>query len=273
VTSTNSLTFTQTVTNTVTNTHTDTSTGTVTSTATVTRTVTLTSTASSTLTATQSATGTVTKTVTTTITKTMTPTCTITVSPTPSSTALPSVEVKCDYFSYNTSSSTDTIFANIRLYNTDNKDINLSGVKAVYWFTQEGVDTSMVEIDDSRLLPSGNSIRNITFADIYLTACLQNRKMTVSFGNAFLKPGEFVEVHLRIHHVAWQSYNRYNQINDYSFGTQSWFTQWQKITLYYNNSLVWGTEPECAPPGGIVENLMETKKTILALINNSRRKK
>ena len=52
----------------------------------------------------------------------------------------------------------------------------------------------------------------------------------------------------RIHHTSWQSYNKYTQTNDYSFGTQSWFTQWNKIGLYYNNSLVWGIEPDCSQP-------------------------
>ncbi len=247
-----SSTVTDTATNTATETVTETNTETVTNT--ITKTATQSATETVTQTATPTATGTATKTVTRTITGTSSPTATITVTstktitPTVTPISTPLAHLRCEYFSYNTFVQTDTIFVNIRIYNTGNTALNTGGMTAKYWFTQEGIDASMVEVDDSRMLPSGKDIKAGTTAGISVLNCYQDRLLTAGFGTDMLQPGEYIEVHLRIHHTSWQSYNKYTQTNDYSFGTQSWFTQWNKIGLYYNNSLVWGIEPDCSQP-------------------------
>ena len=175
-------------------------------------------------------------------------TSTKTITPTVTPTSTPLAHLRCEYFSYNTSVQTDTIFVNIRIYNTGNTAVSTGGITAKYWFTQEGIDASMAEVDDCKILPSGKDIKAGTTAGISVLNCSQDRLLTAGFGTDVLQPGEYIEVHLRIHHTSWQSYNKYTQTNDYSFGTQSWFTQWNKIGLYYNNSLVWGIEPVCSQP-------------------------
>ncbi|HRQ44615.1 MAG TPA: cellulose binding domain-containing protein [Candidatus Goldiibacteriota bacterium] len=245
-------TVTKTCTETVTKTVTETATGSVTETATESVTATVTETATKTVTAT--VTTTVTRTVTKTITNTNTPTATVTVTstntitPTVTQTSTPLANLRCEYFSYNTSVQSDTIFVNIRIYNTGNTAINIIGISAKYWFTQEGIDPSTAEVDDSRILPSGKDIKAGTTADVSVLNCSQDRVLTAGFGVDILQPGEFIEVHLRVHHTSWQSYNKYTQTNDYSFGTQAWFAQWNKIGVYCNNSLVWGIEPDCSQP-------------------------
>jgi len=251
-----SSTVTDTATNTATETVTETTTETVTNTTTktVTQSATGTVTETVTQTGTPTATDTATKTVTRTITGTSSPTATVTVTstktitPTVTPTSTPLAHLRCEYFSYNTSVQTDTIFVNIRIYNTGNTAVSTGGITAKYWFAQEGIDASMAEVDDSRILPSGKDIKTGTIAGVSVLNCSQDRLLTAGFGEDMLQPGEYIEVHLRIHHTSWQSYNKYTQTNDYSFGTQSWFTQWNKIGLYYNNSLVWGIEPDCSQP-------------------------
>ena len=150
-------------------------------------------------------------------------TSTKTITPTVTQTSTPLAHLRCEYFSYNTSVQSDTIFVNIRIYNTGNTAVNTAGISTKYWFTQEGIDPSTAEVDDSRILPSGKDIKAGTTTSVSVLNCSQDRLLTTGFGVDVLQPGEFIEVHLRIHHTSWQSYNKYTQTNDYSFGTQAWF--------------------------------------------------
>ena len=50
----------------------------------------------------------------------------------------------------------------------------------------------------------------------------------------------------RIHNQNWTSYN---EANDYSYdGTKTAFADWNRVTLYRNGALVWGTEPTVTAP-------------------------
>ena len=50
----------------------------------------------------------------------------------------------------------------------------------------------------------------------------------------------------RIHNQNWTNYN---EANDYSYdGTKTAFADWNRVTLYRNGALVWGTEPTVTAP-------------------------
>jgi hypothetical protein len=50
------------------------------------------------------------------------------------------------------------------------------------------------------------------------------------------------DIQTRIHKTDWSNFN---EANDYSFNSlQTAYADWNKVTLYRNGVLVWGTEPQ-----------------------------
>jgi len=67
--------------------------------------------------------------------------------------------------------------------------------------------------------------------------------LEVGFGSGAgtLDPGGSVEVQIRFSKEDWSNYN---QSNDYSFNpSASDYTDWNRVTLYISNKLVYGKEP------------------------------
>jgi hypothetical protein len=237
-------TATKTIMATVTTTFTVTTTNTKTATPSVTKTVTGTNTGTISPTITITATKTVTRTITATNTATMTITNTVT--STPTATVTMNVRLRAQYYSYNTNSQSDTIYVDVRVYNDGTNAASLSSIKARYWYTYEGVAPEVVEDDSSVKMPSGQHIESNTIGLLYnISYCGQTRAQVTSFdsNSGSIQPGEYVEFHIRVNHTQYSQANTYNQLNDYSFGTQGNYIDWNKITLYYDDSLAWGIEP------------------------------
>jgi hypothetical protein len=188
---------------------------------------------------------TVTPTITFSPTFTITPTVTHTGTETPTmtTTALPLANLRAQYFSYHAESTYNTIYINVRIYNDGAGSINLAEVTSKYWYTFEGSGAEVVEIDDAHKLPSGQDIKSFTSAEIQtISQNGQDRVQVSSFGSGAgsITTGEFAELHLRVHKADWTNYT---QTNDYSFGTQTEFQNWQQVTLYFGGTKVWGLEP------------------------------
>ncbi|GAA2666119.1 cellulose binding domain-containing protein [Nonomuraea recticatena] len=76
--------------------------------------------------------------------------------------------------------------------------------------------------------------------------------VTGTFGNGYLEvgftPGTLApggntrDLQLRFHRADWQSFD---QSDDYSFGVQTGYADWEKAAVYVNGQLAWGR-----PPGG-----------------------
>lgn len=65
-------------------------------------------------------------------------------------------------------------------------------------------------------------------------------------GAKSIKAGEFVEIQCRFAKSDWSNYN---QFNDYSFNQYSNnFAEWDHATVYINNTLIWGSEPQTPAP-------------------------
>jgi flagellar hook assembly protein FlgD len=236
-TQTNTDTITATVTGTTTSSITPTNTETATETVTDTITTTVTNTTTPTNTVTPSITLTSTNTSTGTITKTITATSTTTLTSTPTATVTISVQLRAQYYSYNTNSQSDTIYVNIRIYNDGANTAYMGSIKARYWYTYEGIDPEVNEVDTSFKMPSGQHIETNTVASLYnISYCGQTRVQVTSFNSnaGSIQPGEYVEFHVRVNHTQYSQSNMYNQLNDYSFGTQNAFIDCNKITLYYD---------------------------------------
>jgi hypothetical protein len=113
----------------------------------------------------------------------------------------------------------------------------MGSIKARYWYTYEGIDPEVNEVDTSFKMPSGQHIETNTVASLYnISYCGQTRVQVTSFNSnaGSIQPGEYVEFHVRVNHTQYSQSNMYNQLNDYSFGTQNAFIDCNKITLYYD---------------------------------------
>jgi len=160
----------------------------------------------------------------------------------------PTANLRGQYCTNITSTNTDTISVKVRVYNDDTVDLNIDDIVIKYWYTFEGSNPDVAEIDWAGKLPSGTPITsnvNVNVDTVSPPQGGQDRVLVTSFNSAagILKPGEYVECQIRIHHSVWASYNRFNQSNDYSFGGNTNFIDWSKIAVYFSGKLVSGVEP------------------------------
>ena len=260
-TNTSTMTVTQTATYTITftNTHTLTITSTITKTLTATKTQTITLTASpthtptatktSTMTTTCTKTTTFTKTPTKTFTKTKTPTktSTSTITPTRTMTPVPVIiilEFKAgDVYRYSASP-----HPQFRIKNKGAGSINIAKLEIRYWYKYDGV----VKPEESYIDwagVNGNPITDKVYTGIINGSFgTQDRYLKITFkpdagtlGNGI---NDYLEVNTRFNKQDW---SQYDQANDWSFVNYTSFTQWDKVTVYYDGVLVYGEGPGMAP--------------------------
>jgi hypothetical protein len=249
-------TATETDTPTATYTVTLTATGTNTSTVTATYTKTFTATITGTFTATKTFTGTVTKTVTQTltatktITKTNTPTITLTYMVTPTMTVtatrtpLPA-NLKLYFKAGNLDAQNAAPHPQFRVYNIGTQAVDISKIEIRYWYEYEGTgQTESAFIDWAGI--SGTNISNYAKTSIVSGSfgSGQDRYISVGFDDAGGSLGngsnDYLEADTRFN-KSDNSY--YDQSNDWSFVAYNTFTQWSRVTVYYDGALVWGYEP------------------------------
>lgn len=143
-------------------------------------------------------------------------------------------------FNGNTSDSTNGITPKFKLLNSGDSNINLSDIKLRYYYTIDG-DTTQSFWCDWASIGSENVISEfvklenpVVGADYYLEI-----SFTTSAGT--LQPGQSAEIQARFSKSNWTNYN---QSNDYSFNSLSnQYTNFDKVTGYLNNNLIWGIEP------------------------------
>lgn len=142
--------------------------------------------------------------------------------------------------------SSNTISINIQITNMDMEPIDLSGLKIRYYYTNEGNKSQSFWCDyalirnpftsiASKVVGSFNSFSpSTTNADTYL-------EVSFASDTGVINQGQIVEIQSRLAKVDWSNYD---QSNDYSFDANSSYAQSNKITIYMNDVLISGTEPE-----------------------------
>ena len=230
-TETNTQTFTITETQTATPTITETITQTYSSTPTITRTMTITRTPTATKTMTR------TRTATLTATMTMTPTITRTATPLPVKIVL---EFKAgDIYRYSASP-----HPQFRIKNKGVGAIDVSKLEIRYWYKYEGDgQTEESYIDWAGI--NGNPITekvsiSIVRGDFSGQDRYESVKFKVGAGELGNGANDYLEVNTRFNKIDWSSYD---QSNDWSFVGNTSFTEWEKVTVYYEGVKVWGKEP------------------------------
>lgn len=148
--------------------------------------------------------------------------------------------IKVQMFNANKEAAVNGISPRFRLVNTGEESINLSDVKIRYYYTIDGELPQNFWCDWSSA-GSGNVTGTFvklseakTGADYYL-------EVGFTSGAGTLDPGASVEVQTRFSKNNWTNYT---QTGDYSFeGTASNYVDWDHVTGYIGEELVWGIEP------------------------------
>src|SRR5262245_39034558 len=129
------------------------------------------------------------------------------------------------------------------IVNSGTTSVPLSELTIRYWYTNDGSQPQVYDCDHasigcSNISASFVSIPVVTGANTYL-------QLNFGAGAGSLAPGQQSgEIQTRLHNQNWSNYT---EGNDYSYdATKTSFADWNRVTLYRNGALVWGTEP--TPP-------------------------
>ncbi|KNY27954.1 S8 family serine peptidase [Pseudobacteroides cellulosolvens] len=149
---------------------------------------------------------------------------------------------KLSVMAYNLSTQnlSNNIYTDFLLTNTRDTLVNLSDVKLRYYYTIDGEKEQNFWCDWSSV---GNSIIKGTFAKFNTYKNNADYYLEIGFTEdaGVINPGGSIVIKSRFAKADWSNYN---QLNDYSFNPNAdYFTTWEKINVFINNTLVWGIEP------------------------------
>ncbi len=127
------------------------------------------------------------------------------------------------------------------IVNNGNTSVPLSSLTIRYWYTEDGTQSQQFWCDYAlagctNVTGSFTALANPTStADTYLQVGF------TSGAGSIATSGNSGDIQVRFNKSDWSNYN---QANDYSWSpTQTSYAAWNKVTLYLNGQLVWGTEP------------------------------
>ncbi|MFI7614176.1 cellulose binding domain-containing protein [Nonomuraea terrae] len=136
----------------------------------------------------------------------------------------------------------------LRLFNDGTTTIPLNQVKIRYYLT--GTETY-------RFACSWAVVSCSTVTGTFVRQEGSGQYLEVGFTSGSLAPGRNTsDLQLRFYRADWQTFT---QSDDYSYGPQTAYSDWEKITVYVGGELAWGeptgsdpdpTDPPTNPPGG-----------------------
>lgn len=143
------------------------------------------------------------------------------------------------YRTADTNLTDNQIKPHFNIKNTGTTPINLSDVKLRYYFTKDGNQSLSAWVDWAQI---GSSNISASFASTTGTNADTYLELSFGAGAGTLQPGaQTGDIQLRIAKSDWSNFN---EGNDYSFDvTKTSYTDWSKVTLHQNNTLVWGVTP------------------------------
>jgi hypothetical protein len=170
--------------------------------------------------------------------------------------------LKVLYSSANTTAITNSIQHNLKLYNTGSAALNLSDVKLRYWYTNETDQQQVANIywstvGSQNITTQFVTVANRTNADTYL-------ELGFSATAGKLAPGSYVEIKLGLNASNWTSYN---QADDFSFTSDTSYTENAQYTGYLNDTRAWGREADSNVDNSV--NLQFTKPTFTIIGNQA----
>ena len=135
----------------------------------------------------------------------------------------------------------------LRLFNDGTTSIALNQVKIRYYLTGT---------ESYRFACSWAVVSCSTVTGQFVAQAGGKQYLEVGFSSGTLAPGANTgDMQLRFYRADWQNFT---QSDDYSYGSQTAYTDWNKVTVHVNGALAWGTPtgsdptppPTDPPPGG-----------------------
>jgi endoglucanase len=173
-----------------------------------------------------------------------TPTRTPTNAPTNTATNTPPVTpvasaLKVQYRNADNSPTDNQIKPHFQIVNTGSASVALNTLKIRYWFTGDAGATTYSTWCDYAAV----SCSTVTFTVVTVSPSRSgaDRYVEIGFTGGTLAAGANTgEIQTRFNKTDWSNFD---ETNDYSRGTATSFTDWNKVTLYQNGTLVWGVAP------------------------------
>lgn len=156
--------------------------------------------------------------------------------------------IKVMFFNGNSADPNNTIFLRIKFVNTGSSPINLTEIKARYYYTIDGEKPQNFWCDYSGGTPAGTYIGltgNVAGSIHKLNAPKNGADYYIEVGfngsAGIIASGGDVEVHAR---VAKNDWSNYRQANDFSFNSGSYnHIDWVKVPATISGIVSWGIGP------------------------------
>ncbi len=142
----------------------------------------------------------------------------------------------------------ESINPDFNIVNTNSTAVPLTELTIRYYFTRDGSTQPLIFNCWYTDLPAGCSSVQGQVVALSTPVDKADAYLEVSFTTGSVPAnGQTYEILVGLHRQDWSNFD---QSNDYSFdGTRSAvFTDWDKITLYRNGTLVWGTPADAVIP-------------------------
>lgn len=146
--------------------------------------------------------------------------------------------VKAQYNNNEPAAPTDnSIQPHLQLVNTSAAGVDLSTMTVRYWFTKEAGASTF----STPCFYATAGCSNVTTSVIAVSPRAgADGYVLVGFLPSTLAAGASSEVQLGLNKTDWSVFN---EVDDYSYGTGTSYTDSTKVTVYQGGTLIWGTEP------------------------------
>jgi hypothetical protein len=165
----------------------------------------------------------------------------------------------------NASTNSNSIYAKFKVTNTTGSPVNLDTIKLRYYYTADADKAQNFWCDHSGMMNGYNYVDVTskvtgTFVKMSSTTATADTYLEVGFvsGAGTLPAGGSIEVQTRVARTDWSNYD---QSNDYSYKLSGSYVDWDQVTAYINNSLVFGKEPISGPVIPGIPTITPTSKT------------
>ncbi|NEW09338.1 exoglucanase [Paenibacillus sp. SYP-B3998] len=151
----------------------------------------------------------------------------------------PTSNLSVQYRAADTNINDNQIKPHFNIKNNGTTAVLLSDLSIRYYFTKDGTQAMNSWVDWAQV--GGANIQRTfvsttgTNSDTYVELSFTSGAGSIPAG------GQSGDIQLRMSKTDWSNFN---ESNDYSFdGTKTSYTNWDKVTLFQNGTLVWGIQP------------------------------
>ena len=132
----------------------------------------------------------------------------------------------------------------LKILNLNDNEIPYSNIKIRYWFTSENHNTLQFHVDHAQI---GNANVQGNFVLLDRPCVGANAYLEISFTEAagsIAPASDSGQIEIRFNKLNWSNFD---ELNDHSYGENGNYIIWDKVTIYLNGNLKFGSEPALLP--------------------------